>query len=109
MIAPGKEQRIDIDDVDNIERWAPGHGVAKLLHEIVENYEGHDSGFDFEKAHSAGIDAEVAVVKDLAGPGAGRGGVARGTDTAQPGVTLWAFDYITHFLVIEVLDADASV
>ncbi len=108
LVAPSKEQRIDIDDVDNTERWAPGHGVAKLLHEVVENYEGHDSGFDYGKAHDAGIEAEVAVVKDFAGSGAGRGGVASGNDPGQPGVTLWAFDYISHFLVVEVA-ADASV
>jgi hypothetical protein len=110
---PDKKQRIDIDDIELIERWTPGHGVALLLHEIEENYAGHaaqgkpGSGFDFESAHALAKQDEASVVKELAGGYSTEGG---SSEMQAPGSAdkLVAFDYVNHFLVVTVAP-DSSV
>ncbi|MGW5239305.1 eCIS core domain-containing protein [Monashia sp. NPDC004114] len=67
-------QRIDMDDVLAIEGGAPGNGIAKLAHEISENYHAHAAvpapGVDlFTDAHEAGLQAESSVAESLVGPG----------------------------------------
>lgn len=67
-------QRIDMDDILALEAGAPGNGVAKLAHEIRENYEGHAAapiaGVNrFPAAHTQGVAAESRVAQDLVGPG----------------------------------------
>ncbi|GAB3073263.1 hypothetical protein GCM10027053_43300 [Intrasporangium mesophilum] len=67
-------QRIDMDDVLAIEGGAPGNGIAKLAHEISENYHAHAAvpvpGQDlFGDAHEAGLRAESSVTEELVGPG----------------------------------------
>ena len=42
-LTASRVQRIDMDDVLAIEAGAPGNGVAKLAHEITENYQAHAS------------------------------------------------------------------
>lgn len=68
------EQNIDIDDVENIEAGAPGNGIAKLAHEISENYAAHASvpaaGVDlFPASHEVGLEEESDVAEELVGPG----------------------------------------
>jgi outer membrane protein OmpA-like peptidoglycan-associated protein len=68
------EQRIDLDDIENIEAGAPGNGIAKFAHEIRENYVAHGAlaaaGVNqFPAAHEAGVAAESRVAGELVGPG----------------------------------------
>jgi outer membrane protein OmpA-like peptidoglycan-associated protein len=68
------EQRIDMDDVQAIERGAPGSGYGKLAHEINENYDAHATapvaGVDaFPLSHEVGLAAESDVTEETVGPG----------------------------------------
>lgn len=68
------EQRIDMDDVENIEAGAPGNGLGKLAHELTENYTAHGAVAaagvsQFPAAHDAGVSAESDVAEDIVGPG----------------------------------------
>lgn len=106
----GGEQLVDIDDIENVERWASGYGIAKLLHEIVENWSGHSGGTTqgvaYPQAHEQGMLAESRVVAGLpAGAGAGRGG-ARYYDDQSTGTFWQATDYLTHFLVVRLDSAN---
>jgi outer membrane protein OmpA-like peptidoglycan-associated protein len=72
-LSKGKIQTIDIDDVLNIEAGAPGNGLAKLGHEIAENYHAHSltvvAGTDrFPESHRVGIAAEGRITTELIGP-----------------------------------------
>jgi outer membrane protein OmpA-like peptidoglycan-associated protein len=100
-----REQRIDLDDVEAIETGAPGNGVAKLAHEINENYVAHANapapGVDrFGPAHEAGVAAESAVAQDLAGPG------SRTADRDSPGANANEFfrnqDFQDYILVFKL-------
>jgi outer membrane protein OmpA-like peptidoglycan-associated protein len=69
-----REQNIDMDDVEAIERGAPGNGLGKLAHELTENFQAHGAvpaaGVDrFGPAHQAGVAAESNVAEDTVGPG----------------------------------------
>jgi outer membrane protein OmpA-like peptidoglycan-associated protein len=100
-----REQRIDLDDVEAIEAGAPGNGVAKLAHEINENYVAHANapapGVDrFGPAHEAGVAAESAVAQDLVGPG------SRVADRDAPGANANEFfrnqDFEEYILVFKL-------
>jgi outer membrane protein OmpA-like peptidoglycan-associated protein len=102
-------QIIDLDDVENVEAGAPGHGLAFLAHELAENFEAHAhvpaaAGTHlFPAAHAAGEAAENAVLADTVGPG------GRVATRLAPGATantfVVVFDYEFYFLV---LDATAA-
>ena len=67
-------QLIDLDDILAIEAGAPGNGIAKLAHELNENYQAHFAiptprVDQFPAAHEAAIPAESSVASDLVGPG----------------------------------------
>jgi outer membrane protein OmpA-like peptidoglycan-associated protein len=67
-------QLIDLDDILAIEAGAPGNGIAKLAHELNENYLAHFAiptplVDQFPAAHQAAITAESLVANDLVGPG----------------------------------------
>ena len=107
------EQRIDLDDVEAIERGAPGNGLAKLAHEIAENFHGHahpvhGSGDEraqarFQSAHfGGGVPAEEAVLRDL-----GIGGERLGERTlwgGPDGKTAVGFvvDYVKYLLLQKI-------
>jgi flagellar motor protein MotB len=68
------EQRIDMDDIENIEAGAPGSGLGKIAHELSENYDAHrgraEAGLDrFDSAHEVGVSAESDVTENTVGPG----------------------------------------
>jgi hypothetical protein len=70
-------QEIRIDHVLALEKGAPGSGVAKLAHEIVENYEAHalkDSNWivAFSTAHENAIKTENLIEGELGHPGSRR-------------------------------------
>ena len=72
--AGSRIQRIDMDDIEAVEATAPGSGIAKLAHEIQENYSGHAGApvggmAPFNPAHGTGVAAESQVATDLIGPG----------------------------------------
>ena len=101
--AKSKVQKIDIDDIERLEKGAPGHGLASLAHEIVENWTAHDPalpGFgNIKDAHRAGSDAGNAVVQDLIDPGAAR---VAGREDPLPGTKsdkVFVHDLTTYFLV----------
>lgn len=98
-----KVQRIDIDDIENIEAGAPGHGLAQLAHEIAENFAAHAhvpaAGTNlFPDAHRQGTAAESAVAGDLVATGADKV-AARSAPGATADVTTQVRDFTTHFLV----------
>jgi outer membrane protein OmpA-like peptidoglycan-associated protein len=102
-------QIIDLDDVENIEVGAPGHGLAFLAHELAENFEAHAhlpapaGSHLFGGAHQAGIAAENAVLADVVGPG---GRVAdRLSLGATPNTLVFIADYEFYFLVTDVNQA----
>jgi outer membrane protein OmpA-like peptidoglycan-associated protein len=96
-------QRIDIDDIENLEAGAPGHGLAKFAHEIHENYTAHSqmptAGVNlFPPAHAEGVRAESAVASELVAVGADR--VARrSAPGASANETIEVQDFTIHFLV----------
>lgn len=104
-------QEIRIDQMMALERDVPGAGVAKMAHEIVENYAGHDPEvkeqawqFAFGEAHSRALDAENAIEGELGNPGARRNSFSV---TIDPGKGKPRFfrnieDRGTHFLVLDV-------
>lgn len=72
--APGDNgplvQELRIDQIAALEKHTPGEGLAKLTHEIVENFEGHGqqaagSGFNFGASHAAAIKTENTVLAEL--------------------------------------------
>ena len=72
--AGSRIQRIDMDDIEAVEATAPGSGIAKLAHEIQENYTGHAGApaggmAAFHPAHGSGVAAESRVASELVGPG----------------------------------------
>jgi outer membrane protein OmpA-like peptidoglycan-associated protein len=96
-------QLIDIDDVENLEAGAPGHGLAKFAHEIQENYTAHSqiptTGVDlFPVAHAEGVRAESAVASELVAGGADRV-AARSAPGASANETIEVQDFTVHFLV----------
>jgi outer membrane protein OmpA-like peptidoglycan-associated protein len=97
-------QRIDIDDIEAMEAGVPGFGVTALAHELAENYEAHAhvpvAGTDlFEGAHSAGIQAENAVISELVAPG---GRIAERGFADPSGALTVAFDYENYYIVVDV-------
>lgn len=98
-----RAQRIDLDDVLALEAGAPGHGVAKLAHEITENYVAHASapaaGVSlFGPSHRAAMEAESDVTEETVGPGRR---VASGTAATGSGLSLVVQDFETYYLVYE--------
>jgi hypothetical protein len=75
---PGKAvQEIRIDHILALEKGAPGSGVAKLAHEIVENYEAHSlKDFNwsvaFSESHKKALEAENLIEGELGHPGSRR-------------------------------------
>jgi Domain of unknown function (DUF4157) len=70
-------QEIRIDHVLALEKGAPGAGVGKLAHEIIENYEGHalkdyDWTSAFSASHEKAVKAENVIEAELGHPGARR-------------------------------------
>lgn len=73
-LSGGKVQAIDIDDTLNIEAGAPGSGLAKVGHEIIENYHAHSltvvAGTSrFSESHRVGLAAEDRIAREIVGPG----------------------------------------
>ena len=68
MTAKHLVQELRIDHFLALEKGVPGAGVAKLAHEIVENYAAHslrDDAFAFQTAHKEALDAERLVGGEL--------------------------------------------
>ena len=106
-----REQLIDLDDVEAVEAGAPGNGIAKLAHEIQENYAAHAAapaaGVDrFEPAHAEGMAAESAVAQDLVGPG--NRVASRTSAGATAGESFRNQDFETYFLVFKLTQHGAA-
>ncbi|MCC4769555.1 DUF4157 domain-containing protein [Methanosarcina sp. DH2] len=70
-------QEIRIDHVLALEKGAPGSGVAKLAHEIVENYEAHalkdfNWSVAFSESHKMALEVENLIESELGHPGSRR-------------------------------------
>lgn len=70
-------QEIRIDHILALEKGAPGSGVAKLAHEIVENYEAHalkdfNWSVAFSESHKKALDVEDLIEYELGHPGSRR-------------------------------------
>ena len=70
-------QEIRIDHILALEKGAPGSGVAKLAHEIVENYEGHglkdyNWSVAFSASHEKAVETENLIEGELGHPGSRR-------------------------------------
>ena len=103
-------QEIRIDQMVALERDVPGAGVAKMAHEIVENYAGHDPlvkenawRFAFGEAHGRALDVENAIAGELGHPGARRNtfSVAINPGKGKPPFFREIEDRGTHFLVLD--------
>lgn len=99
-------QEIRIDQMLALEKGAPGAGAAKMAHEIVENYAGHDPQVKdlawsaaFSEAHSQALTTENSIEGELGHPGSRRNsfGVLTGSGKSQKMVQIE--DRETHFLV----------
>jgi outer membrane protein OmpA-like peptidoglycan-associated protein len=101
--AAGRVQQIDMDDILAIEAGAPGSGIAKLGHEINENYTGHAGApvggmAPFGPAHSAGEATESAVASDLVMSG---NRVASVDVVRGPGSITRVQDFENYYLVFD--------
>jgi hypothetical protein len=107
-----KAQKIDPGHITTIEHHAPGHGIAKLMHEIMENFHGHRHApreasptERYEHAHEhGGITAESAVIKELR-PGSGGRVADRATaEVVKDGAKVQYLinDFEDHFLTYRV-------
>ena len=103
-------QEIRIDQMVALERDVPGAGVAKMAHEIVENYAGHDPQvkenawqFAFGEAHGRALDVENAIEGELGHPGARRNtfSVLIDPGKGKPPFFREIEDRGTHFLVLD--------
>jgi len=103
-------QEIRIDQMMALERDVPGAGVAKMAHEIIENYAGHDPQvkekawqFAFGEAHGRALDAENAIEGELGHPGARRNtfSVIIDPGKGKPSFFRKVEDRGTHFLVLD--------
>ncbi len=103
-------QEIRIDQMIALERDVPGAGVAKMAHEIVENYAGHDPKvkenawpFAFGEAHGRALDVENAIESELGHPGARRNAffVVIEPGKGKPFFLREIEDRETHFLVLD--------
>jgi hypothetical protein len=99
-------QEIRIDHILALEKGAPGSGVAKLAHEIVENYEAHAlTGFNwgvaFSASHEKAKTAENVIEGELGHPGAGRTmfSVYLKPGKGKAGFNRWIEDRENYFLV----------
>jgi outer membrane protein OmpA-like peptidoglycan-associated protein len=103
-------QRIDMDDVEAIEAGAPGSGVAKLAHELTENYTAQTqvpvAGVNlFEVAHEEAVRVESDVAEELVG--AGRR-VAEVSTPFVANVRTRVQDFQTYFLVFTITRTPAT-
>lgn len=81
-------QEIRIDHILALEKGAPGSGVAKLAHEIVENYEGHalkDYNWNvaFDASHKKAVETEDLIESELGHPGSRRNTFSVVTDPGK--------------------------
>jgi outer membrane protein OmpA-like peptidoglycan-associated protein len=98
-----KVQTVDIDDIQELEKGSPGHGVAALIHEIAENYYAHGikprAGVSaFDVSHEAGLKAQSDVAEELVGPGRRVAGVSV---TIPGGGTRSITEYENYYVVID--------
>jgi outer membrane protein OmpA-like peptidoglycan-associated protein len=103
-------QLIDMDDLEAMERGAPGQGVASLAHELVENYSAHafvpTPGVDrFPLAHQVASEAESDVAEDLVGPGRF---VAQAISVLSPTHVIAAKDFENYYVVLDINRAPSS-
>ena len=109
--APNRPQVIHPLHIAAIERGAPGHGIAKIAHELYENYEGVRHARKqpalgpravYEHAHAhGGVVEEGKVAKDLAGSGLRRGDRMETVGGEKPGESqriTQVQDFETYFL-----------
>lgn len=103
-------QEIRIDQMVALERDVAGAGVAKMAHEIVENYAGHDPKVKeyawpvaFGEAHSRALDVENAIEGELGHPGARRNTFSMiiNPGKGKPSFFREIEDRGTHFLVLD--------
>jgi outer membrane protein OmpA-like peptidoglycan-associated protein len=91
-----KAQRIDMDDIEAMQKGVPGSGVSLLAHELTENYQAHgwpvEPGVSrLEQAHYFGIQAESDVAEETIGPGRRVASASTGTPSAG-GISITDFE-----------------
>jgi hypothetical protein len=99
-------QEIRIDHILALEKGAPGSGVAKLVHEIVENYEAHaltgsNWGVALSESHEKAKTAENLIEGELGHPGSSRSmfSVYLKPGKGKPSFNRWIEDRENYFLV----------
>ena len=100
-------QEIRIDHMLALEKGEPGSGVAKLAHEIIENYEAHaltdyNWRVAFDASHAKAKRVEDLVEGELGHPGAGRNMFAvypKPGKGKKNGFNRWIEDREHYFLV----------
>jgi outer membrane protein OmpA-like peptidoglycan-associated protein len=101
-------QEIRIDQMLALEKDAPGAGVAKLAHEIVENYTAHDPQVQafswevaFSESHSKALEAEDSIEAELGHPGPRRNTFNVEMGRGKSRKLLEIEDRETYFLVLD--------
>ena len=97
-------QEVRIDQMTALEKAVPGAGVAKLIHEIVENYHAHEHRDElqemaFIESHDEAEKVENLVSHELVGPGDHRALFPVLTGPASRQVNRWVEDREKYFLV----------
>jgi hypothetical protein len=103
----GDTQRIDMNDVEALEKGSPGTGFSKLAHEIAENYESHkhpDEGFSGAHRHG-GIANENVVLSEM---GVGGDRHSERLYTRADGSQAYAQDFGTYVLHMEMTRHDVG-
>jgi outer membrane protein OmpA-like peptidoglycan-associated protein len=104
--ASHRVQKIDLEDMENLEANLPGYGLAAVAHEMEENLQAQairtvilGNTSQFRQAHKQAFAAESDVMQDVYGGGRL---VAEAREVAASGAaSTIARDFETHYVVIE--------
>ncbi len=99
-------QKIRIDQILALDKGAPGAGVAKLAHEIAENFTAHDltalpENEAFDLAHQEGLRVENAVEREAGRPGDRRNTFQVGRKRGRKVILTDIEDRGQYFLVLD--------
>lgn len=112
-------QELRIDHFTAVEKGAPGSGVVKLAHEIIENYEAHgpardDPRFAFTSSHEVALKVEDKILAELQSAGGQKLSGARRntykfvTGTGKDRKYQWVEAYENDYLVWEEVMNDKA-